>query len=151
MGLINVERVIAAPPDNVYRQAKEIERFPEVVPDLIEVKTLEENDGAIVSSWKGMVSIAGVINRTLSWTEKDVWDDSSRTCSFSLVEGDIKKYDGAWTFADAGEGKTAVKLFVDFDLGIPMLGPLVLKLVDKLVKENCEALLVGLEKLALGE
>lgn len=151
MGLISVERVIAAPPDKVYRLAKDIERFPEVVPDLIEVKILEENGGAITSSWKGMVSIAGVINRTLSWTEKDVWDDSNRTCSFSLVEGDMKKYDGAWTFEDGGGESTAVKLFVDFDLGIPMLGPLVLKLVDKLVKENCEALLAGLEALSTAE
>ncbi len=151
MGLISVERIIAAPPDKVYRLAKDIERFPDVVPDLIEVKALEEKDGAVTSSWKGMVSIAGVINRTLSWTEKDVWDDSTRTCSFSLVEGDMNKYDGAWTFADGGDGKTAVKLFVDFDLGIPMLGPLVLKLVDKLVKENCEALLAGLEALSAAE
>ena len=152
MGLISVERVISSPPGVVYGLGKNIERFPEVVPDLIEVKADWADGARVVSTWKAMVSIAGVINRTLNWKEEDVWDDGARRCDFSLVEGDMKKYDGYWTFepADGGE-KTLVKLVVDFDLGIPLLGPLVLKLVDKLVKDNCEALLTGLEKMAAGE
>jgi len=172
MGLIVVERVIDAPVDVVYAAAKDVERFPEVIPDLSEVKVLEREDAPgkvsrTVSSWRGTLSIAGLINRGIYWKEEDRWDDAARRCEFSLIEGDMKKYDGFWTFEEVPSGdaeayatgaeagatggeqrKTLVRLTVDFELGVPMIGPLVVRLVDKLVKENCEALLAGLEKLA---
>jgi hypothetical protein len=41
-----------------------------------------------------------------------------------------------------------VLLNVDFELGIPVLGPMVNKIVDQLMQKNCDQLLEGLEKLA---
>ncbi|MEP0815447.1 MAG: SRPBCC family protein [bacterium] len=152
MGLIQVERLIAADPAKVFALAKEAERFPDVVPDLTEVKAVEKDGARVVTTWRGTLSIAGMINRGIYWKEEDIWDDAARKCTFSLIEGDMKKYSGDWTFEDApdGSGGTLVKLSVDFELGVPMIGPLVVRLVDKLVKENCEALLAGLAKLAEG-
>ncbi len=42
-------------------------------------------------------------------------------------------------------GKTIVKLEVDFELGVPMLGALVTRLVDNLMTENSAALVEVLE------
>lgn len=150
MGFIQVEKVINAPVAKVYAIAKDIERLPEVVPDLTEVKIVERTGDHIVSTWKGTVSIAGLITRPLYWKESDYWNDTEYICTFSLIEGDMKKYSGDWSFVPdtANADATLVKLTVDFELGVPMLGPLVVKLIDKLMKENCEALLNGIAKLA---
>lgn len=154
MGFIQVEKTINAPVAKVYAIARDIERLPEVVPDLTEVRVLERSDDHIVSTWRGTVSIAGLITRALYWKESDYWNDTEYICTFSLIEGDMKKYNGDWSFTpcdnDAGcdAAATLVRLTVDFELGVPMLGPLVVRLIDKLMKENCEALLNGIAKLA---
>jgi len=150
MGLIQVEKVINASVAKVYAIAKDIERLPEVVPDLNEVKIVERADDHIVSTWRGTVSIAGLITRPLYWKESDKWDDVNYLCTFQLIEGDMKKYSGNWSFTpdSSNANETLVKLTVDFELGVPMLGPLVIRLIDKLMKENCEALLDGIAELA---
>ena len=150
MGLITVERTINAPVDRVYAIAKDIERLPDVVPDLTEVRIVERVGARIVSTWRGTVNIAGLISRPLYWKESSEWDDERKLCTFSLIEGDMKKYSGDWSFTpvNGDTGSTLVKLNVDFELGVPMLGPLIIKLIDKLMKENCEALLEGIANLA---
>jgi len=149
MGHISVSKIMSAPADRVYARAKDVERFPEVVPDLTEVKVVSRDGASVVSTWRSSVSIAGLINRALYWKEEDIWNDDDHSCVFTLIEGDMKKYDGKWTFEPLPDDpeRTVVDLAIDFELGMSMLGQLVIKLIDKLMKENCQALLDGLEKL----
>jgi len=46
------------------------------------------------------------------------------------------------------DGKTRVDLEVDFELGITMLGPMIDKIVNQLMQQNCDDLLYALDKLA---
>ena len=133
--------------DVVFAAAHRVERFPEVLPDLDKVTVLSDDGaGAVTSRWEGTISV-GPLTRRITWTEKDHWDARTRSCTFDLVEGDMKVYRGTWTFTPDGEG-CVVELKVQFELGIPMLGPLVNRIVDQIIQQNCDALLEALDKLS---
>jgi ribosome-associated toxin RatA of RatAB toxin-antitoxin module len=130
--------------------AQQVERFPEVLPDLDKVVVLEDDGGGKVkTSWTGTIRV-GPLTRQISWIELDHWDDSELLCRFELVEGDMKTYDGTWVFAADGDG-CEVTLTVNFELGVPMLGSLVNRMVDQLMQNNCDELLEALEKLAAAD
>jgi ribosome-associated toxin RatA of RatAB toxin-antitoxin module len=161
---IHVSKFIPRPIDEVFAAAQQVERFPDVLPDLDRV-TILENDGAgnVVSKWEGTVSL-GPLTRKIGWTERDHWDGQAKTCTFELVEGDMKQFSGVWTFVPVGQTLlsagdeesptgvsaplgTQVDLRVQFELGIPVLGPMVNRIVDDLMTRNCEDLLTALERL----
>jgi ribosome-associated toxin RatA of RatAB toxin-antitoxin module len=144
---IHVTRHIPRPIAEVFAAAQQVERFPDVLPDLDSVTVLE-NDGAgqTVTKWVGTVSL-GPLTRKIGWTERDTWDSTGKTCTFELVEGDMKQFSGVWTFVEANGG-TQVDLRVQFELGIPVLGPMINQMVDKLMTQNCEDLLTALERLS---
>jgi ribosome-associated toxin RatA of RatAB toxin-antitoxin module len=145
---IHVSKLIPRPIDEVFAVAQQVERFPDVLPDLDKVTVLE-NDGAghTVTKWDGTVSLGPIVKK-ISWTERDVWDSAAKTCTFTLLEGDMKHFDGMWTFAEANGG-TQVDMRVQFELGIPVLGPMVNRIVDDLMTRNCEDLLTALERLSI--
>jgi len=147
MTIIKSTKQIAAPAESVYQAAKNVEKFAELLPNLDRVTILEDDGtGHTTTRWEGTVSI-GPLTRQLAWTERDYWDDAQRTCTFELVEGDMKKYEGTWTFAQMDNG-CLVELNVEFELGIPLLGPMLGKIVDQLMQANCDQLLVALAELA---
>ncbi len=144
---ITSTRLIPRPAAAVFAAAQQVERFPEVMPDLDKVTVLEDDGaGHTLTKWEGTISV-GPLTRQMSWTERDVWDMAALTCTFTLVEGDMKQYSGEWTFAEQGEGCLA-QLRVRFELGIPLLGALVNRIVDQIMQRNCDDLLEALEKLA---
>jgi len=149
VALIESTRVIRADAAVVYEAAKDVEKFPDVLPDLNSVTVLENNgNGETVTKWDGSVAM-GPLKRSISWTERDFWDDEGLKCTFELIEGDMKRYSGIWLFVKEGEN-CRVELSVDFELGIPMLGSMVNRIVDQLMKDNCDALLGALDRITTG-
>jgi ribosome-associated toxin RatA of RatAB toxin-antitoxin module len=131
----------------VYQAAKQVTRFPDVLPDLEKVEVLKDDGGGNVrTSWVGTIRV-GPMTRQIAWIEDDSWLDTELRCQFELVEGDMKTYDGSWEFVENG-GECDVTLRVTFELGVPMLGPMVNRMVDQLMQKNCDELLEALEKLA---
>ena len=140
-------RLIPRPAAAVFAAAQQVERFPEVLPDLDSVRVLEDDgQGHTVTKWEGTISV-GPLTRQIAWTERDAWDAAARTCTFELLEGDMKQYSGVWRFAEQ-DGGCYVELRVQFELGIPLLGALVNRIVDQIMQRNCDDLLEALEKLA---
>jgi len=138
----NVESVIhiAAPPDAVYAVAKDVEKFPEFLPDVESVKIIERNGPRVVSEWVGVVR---EFNRTIRWTEQDDWDDAARRCLFRATKGDWDRYQGEWTF-DPEDSGTRVRLALDFEINVPLIGPLIRRVLAKLVKNNCDRMLAAI-------
>lgn len=144
------ERTIALDPAVVYRAAKRVESFPEVLSSLDKVSILEDDgNGNVVSRWDGTISV-GPLTRKVSWTERDHWDDAQLVCTFTLIRGDMKEYSGVWTFSPNAAG-CHVQLKVNFEMGIPLLGPLVNRMVDQVMQQTCDELLEALEKLSTAE
>jgi ribosome-associated toxin RatA of RatAB toxin-antitoxin module len=136
--------VIEAPADVVYELAKDQERFPEFMPDVETVTVIERRPGGAVSRWKTLVEEAPI-----EWIEEDRFDDDALRIDYKLIEGDLDKFEGAWTFVHR-DGLTHVKLGVDFDFGVPTLAELIGPTLEKKVRENSEMMLEALKRQAEG-
>lgn len=141
---VRAEIAIAAPPDRVYGLAKDVERFPDFLPNVQQVTVLERDGARVVSSWVGLVP---EFRRTLKWVEEDEWDDAARACRFRSLSGDWDRYEGVWTFSPEGDG-TRVVLDIRYDYNVPLIGPLIKQLLRKLVQRNAEETLAGLRRQA---
>jgi coenzyme Q-binding protein COQ10 len=130
---------IAAPARVVYELAKDQERFPEFMPDVETVKLIEQNSERAISRWKTLVEEAPI-----EWTEEDRFDDDALRIDYKLIEGDLDKFEGAWTFEER-DGVTHVNLGVDFDFGVPTLAELIGPTLLRKVRENSEMMLAALK------
>lgn len=137
-----VERsiVIQGPLEAVYALAKEMERYPEFMPDVESVKVVSREGNVTVTEW-----VTSVEGTPILWTEKDVFDDVNRRIDYQLIEGDLDKFEGAWQFRETPEG-TEVVLGVDYDFGIPELTALIGPTLHEKVGENSEMMLQGMKR-----
>jgi coenzyme Q-binding protein COQ10 len=130
---------IDAPAHRVYELAKDQERFPQFMPDVETVTVLERTPGGVISRWKTLVEEAPI-----EWTEEDRFDDDALRIEYRLLEGDLDKFEGAWTF-EYRDGQTHVVLGVDYDFGVPTLAELIGPTLEKKVRENSEMMLAALK------
>ena len=130
--------------DQVYALAKNVETFPEFMPDLKSVKVIEksEDGGRTITEWVGIVK---EFKTTLKWTEEDIWDDQAKTCKFTLVKGDYSKYAGLWVFTDLG-GKTRFESEIEVEYDVPLVGALIKGLIAKKMKENVDNMLAAIKR-----
>lgn len=135
---------IDGPIDAVYSLAKDIETFPQFMPDLKSVRVLERSDDGsrVVSEWVGTVK---EFKTTVRWTEEDIWDDDARTCVFSLVSGDYSKYSGTWRFVDLG-GRTRFESEIEVEYDVPLIGSLIKGIIARKMKENVDNILAAIKE-----
>ena len=149
MAIVSSSIEIKGALEDVYSLAKQIEAFPEFMPDVKSVKILEKSeDGSrTVSEW---VAIVKEFRTTIKWVEEDIWNDTDHTCTFSLVKGDYSKYSGEWKFTDLG-GVTKWDSGIDFEYDIPLIGPLIKGIIVNKMRENVENMLLALKCKIEGE
>ena len=134
---------INADVEKVFALARDIEAFPEFMPDLRKVVILDRSpDGSrITSEFTGYIKDFKV---TMKWVEEDEWDAEAKTCKFNLVKGDFKSYSGLWTFEPV-DGGTKYTSVIDFEYDIPLIGPIIKTLVARLMKQNVENMLEAIK------
>ena len=132
--------LIAAPATIVYAIAKEQERFPDFMPDVESIVVVERRPDGVVTRWKTLVEDAPI-----EWTEDDRFDDERIRIDYRLIEGDLEKFEGAWTFEER-DGGTLVCLGVDFDFGVPTLAELIGPTLERKVRENSQMMLDALKR-----
>lgn len=130
---------IKAPRQKIYALAKDMERYADFMPDVEYVKILKRNGNETVTRWKTLVEEAPI-----EWTEVDVFDDVNTRIDYKLIEGDLDKFEGAWTFVER-DGVTKVVLGVDYDFGVPTLAELIGPILEKKVEENSMMMLQALK------
>ena len=138
MPVIQSSIQIDARPERVYAVARDVERFPDFMPDVQRITIVEASaDGRRqVVAWVGLIP---AFRLTVKWTEEDLWDDVERTCRFSQVKGDFTEYGGVWRF-DARNGGTHFESEVHYELDIPTVGPLIKGVVKKIMTDNVSRL-----------
>jgi ribosome-associated toxin RatA of RatAB toxin-antitoxin module len=146
MPTVHSEISIAAPCAAVYALARDIERFPEFMEDVEEVEILEQTPERQVSRWVAPVK---EMRRTVRWTEEDFWNEQEYVCEFRMLEGDFTSYGGRWEFEEVPEG-TAVRLRLDYEYDIPMIGALIQNLLRKKMQQNADSMLAALKREAEG-
>jgi ribosome-associated toxin RatA of RatAB toxin-antitoxin module len=137
---------IDASPAEVYAIARDVERFPDFMPEVQRITVLEADpDGKRqVVEWVGLIP---AFKLTVKWTEEDLWDDVARTCHFTQVKGDFNEYSGSWHFRPEGSG-TQFDSSVNYVLEIPTIGPLIRGVVKKIMTDNVTRLQVAVKKRA---
>ena len=137
---IEHEVVINAPLDQVYALAKNVESFPEFMPDVESVTVVERSaDGQrTVTDWVG---VASDFKLKVRWTEEDLWDDAAHTCRFSQVKGDYQQYGGEWRLSPDGPERTRFHSTIDYELEIPLIGALLKAVVARLMRDNVQRFL----------
>jgi len=147
MGLVKAQVVVDATREIVFEMARRVEDYPDFMPDVEEVSVLERDDktGFAKVKWIAKVEI-GSISKKVRWVEEERWNTKELKGDFNQLEGDYKFYDGSWSFGTTVDGKTALTLEVDFDLGLPLVGPLINKLLDKLMLNNIQGMLNAIKK-----
>ncbi len=144
MAVVSSSIEIDGPLERVYALAKDIESFPEFMPDLKSVKVVERSEDGrrIVSDWVGIVK---EFNTQIKWTEEDIWDDDAHTCTFSLVKGDYSKYGGEWKFTDLG-GRTRFDSEIEVEYDVPLIGALIKGLIARKMQENVDNMLAAIKQ-----
>lgn len=145
MAKVSSSLVINRSVEEVYNKAKDIEKLATFLPNIKEVKVLNQEGSVVDSFWKGEFQ-----GREIKWKERDFWDEEKKECRFSLIEGDFKQYEGVWRFKEEGEDKTRVELEIEYDLGIPLVGALISKFLKKVMEENAQAMLKALQEVVEG-
>lgn len=110
------------------------------MPDVESVTILERHSDHMLTRWKTLVEEAPI-----EWTEEDRFDDANLRIDYKLLEGDLDKFEGSWTFAGQ-DGKTHVVLSVDYDFGVPTLAELIGPTLERKVRENSEMMLAALKR-----
>lgn len=125
---------IQAPPAAVYAVARDVERFPEFMPDVQRITVRERSaDGRrMVVAWVGLIP---TFRLQVRWTEEDLWDDEALTCDFRQVQGDFTEYSGRWRFLPEGDG-CRFESEIAYELEIPTVGPLIRGVVRKIMTDN---------------
>lgn len=139
MPLVEARIVINGVPKDIYNVAKQQEKFPDFMSDVEEIKIIERSANRTISEWT--TNVEGI---PICWKEEDIFDDEANSITYNLIEGDLDKFEGAWTFEAKDEG-TEVVLTVDFDFGMPTLADLLGPILEVKVRENAEMMLAGIK------
>jgi uncharacterized membrane protein len=147
MPTITSEIIIQAPLLEVWEIAQDVENLPAVMPDLDEVKILEDEKTSpatrrTVTQWAGRIK---QFNRKISWTEEDIWNYETFSCHFWQIKGDFDDYKGEYKFTREGSG-TRVQIELQYLFNVPLLGALMTKVVQKLMQENSDSHLAALKQ-----
>ena len=140
MPFVEVTIEVDAPARDIYELAKDQERFPEFMPDVESVIVLERHPDRVITRWKTLVEDAPI-----EWIEEDRFDDAETTITYRLLEGDLDVFEGTWSFRER-DGRTFVKLDVEYDFGVPTLAELIGPTLQRKVRENSEMMLAGLKR-----
>lgn len=124
----------------IYDIIKNMADYPSFMKDLVSVEILERGDNYTVSHW-----VSNVDGRKIIWTERDIFYPAELKITYSQIDGDLKKMEGAWTIEAFGD-ECLVTLTVDFEFGIPMIAGLLNPILKKKVRENCENMLKAVKE-----
>ena len=134
--------IINGPIEKVYECAKDVESFPEYMPDVKNIQILERDGARVITEWTASIPDFGM---TVKWTEEDIWDDEAKRCDFKLVKGDYASYSGNWTFTEV-DGGVRFDSVVDYEYDVPLIGTLIKGLIQRKVKENVDKILEAVKK-----
>lgn len=130
MPYVEVSLPVQCEPVKVYPFIKDMEKYPEFMPDLVSVTVVERTAGSTVSDW-----VSNVDGRIIKWRELDLFDDAVMHIVYKQLAGDLKKFEGEWLLQPLVDG-TEIRLTVDFDFGIPMIAGLLNPILKKKVRDN---------------
>lgn len=148
MPYVEREIKIDASREAVWEITKDMEKYPELMPDVESVKITERGvtgDGKEYQITEWVTSVEGT---PILWTEKDIFFPEEFRIDYYLIEGDLDKFEGSWNIRDLGTNRSEAVLGVDYDFGIPELTNLIGPTLHEKVGENSTMMLQGIKQRA---
>ncbi len=139
MPYVETEIFVEATPETCYEIASDMEEFPAFMPNVDEITVLERGENWASTRW-----VSRLQGRPVKWIEREEFDPEALTIEYRQTEGDLKTFEGGWTF-HRENGGTRIHLTVDASLGVPMLAAALDPLIRKLVRDNCNAMLKAIK------
>ncbi|MGH2907076.1 MAG: type II toxin-antitoxin system RatA family toxin [Solirubrobacterales bacterium] len=140
MPTIELELNVAAPAARVWEAVTDIERMPEMVESVVSAEVLDGDLTHRTCRWA--VTIQGAI---LQWTETELLDADSFHVRFEQRDGDLDVLLGEWMLTPVDPQLTTVRIRFEFEIGIPLLAPMLDPVAEQAFTRNCEDMLRGIE------
>ncbi|AGB41497.1 oligoketide cyclase/lipid transport protein [Halobacteroides halobius DSM 5150] len=126
--------------DKAYQLAKDMESYPQFMENVISVKVLKRDKKSTITSWETKID-----GRSISWKEKDLFNDDGYEILYQQLEGDLKKFEGKWDLKEVVQG-VKITLSVEFEFGVAMLAPLLNPILKKKVRSNSKNMLEAIKQ-----
>ena len=122
---------VAAPPEQCFDVAADLERYPEWAADIKEVEIKERDDlGRPLS----VTFRAAAFGRSTAYSLEYDYSDAPRVLSWKLVKGDITtKLDGSWVFEPSATSGTDVTYHLEAELRVPIPGFIKMRATSRVV------------------
>lgn len=149
MPIIQQSVVIDAPINEVYRVARDVEKFPEFMEDLqsLVIQERSPDNTRTVTAWVGLIRD---FKMTIKWTQEDLWDDTHYKDDFKMLHGDMDKMEGLWQFTAESPNHTRFDSTVDYEYDVPLIGAMVKNLIKKKMTDNLQATMDAIKTKAEG-
>jgi hypothetical protein len=134
---------IPLPIREVYEGSRDVEALLPHLPDARKITSLEKTPTRSITRFEGVV-----IGKRIVYTEVEDWDDATYFNHFRQTEGDFDKYEGQYLYKEVPEG-TEFTIVLDWELNLPLIGPLLNKLLAKVVEHNVVSLTKGVKDVCL--
>ncbi|WP_163511858.1 type II toxin-antitoxin system RatA family toxin [Fodinicola acaciae] len=145
MPVVEVRLRLEVSPAAAWDAVCDVESYPAYMENVRSVKITDDTKRSNrISAWS--VFLKGSI---LEWTESDQIDDERRRIDFQQVDGDLEHFAGYWQVIEAdGPDSCEVVLYVDFEIGIPLLADMLNPVAKTALEDNSTKMLRGLEQRA---
>ncbi len=137
MPRIEQSLVVNAPVETVYKVARDVESFPDIMADLqsLTVRERSEDGNRTVTDWVGLIR---EFKMTVKWTQEDQWFPVPHRDEFRMIKGDMDSMSGYWQFTEEADG-TRFDSVVEYEYNVPLIGPMIKALIKKKMAANLEA------------
>jgi len=126
--------VVNADIARVFEIARDVEAFPSIMDDLQSITVLERSDDGCrtITEWVGLIK---QFQMKLKWQQEDIWNPTIFRDDFRAIKGDVDELSGFWQFTTV-DNRTEFESVVDYEVNVPLVGPLVKNLIKKLMDAN---------------
>ena len=118
---------VAAPPELIFRLARDVERWERLLPHYARSRTRERRaDGSLVVDFVARRSLIGLlgIGLPVTWRSRTWNEPATRRLRFAHIAGATKGMDVTWRIEDAGGG-SRVSIDHDFRPRLPLFAAFV--------------------------
>ena len=140
MPRVCVAEFVRVEPAAVYELFRDPETFPQFMPNVCSIEVVERGDVWSVSQW-----LTDLDGAPLRWREIDNYDAQDHVVEFRLIEGDIAKFEGRWTFKPCRDG-TACVCELEYELGVSVIEDVVGPIIRQKVELNIRTMLAAVKQ-----
>jgi len=143
MPRVTIDTTLKAPIGDVWRAVYAVEEYPRYMDSVKRTEVRHQSGNERTIAWS--VVLKGSV---LEWSELERICEADHRIEFTQLDGDLGRFEGHWQLVEAGPGATRVHLDIDFEIGMPLLAPMLDAVAERALRDNSEQMLRALERRA---